>query len=379
MRRSTDSILTTHPGALPRPKDLDDLVRASARGEAYNQARLEELLATATGDIVRQQAGAGIDIVNDGEQGKTSFSTYVRQRLTGFDGPEEPRPVSLDDREFPGYAARRPVVGRPTCTAPVTWKDFSQVERDINNLKAGLAGVNVAEAFLTAASPGTVANFHQNAFYKDREEYLYAIAEVMRLEYEAIAAAGFTLQLDCPDLALWSVWFPDQTKEEFRKEVALNIEAMNHATRNLSPEQVRIHVCWGRSETPKKYDLPLADIVDLLLRARAVGISIVGANGRHEHEWRVWKDVKRSEELVLIPGVVDNTTNIVEHPEVVAYRLLNYMNVVGRENVIAGLDCGFGNSPNGEVDPGVAWAKMQSLVEGAALAGKLAASGVRGS
>jgi len=368
MKRSTDAILTTHPGTLARSPQLHSVVQAIGRGEEVDKQAFDAAARQAVIDIVAKQVETGITVVNDGEQSKTSFSAYIRQRLSGFTGPEVLRPKNLHDREFPEYAARTGEQKHPTCIGPVGWSDFSAVEKDIANMKAAVAKTPPVDAFMTSASPGTITNHHPNRYYANREAYLYAVADVMQREYEAIAAAGFVLQLDCPDLALRSTWFPDLTVDEFRREVALNIEANNHATRNIPREQVRIHVCWGRGEGPKNHDVPLTDIVDLLLVSHAQAISIVGANGRHEHEWRVWKEQKLPDDLILIPGVVDNTTNIIEHPEVVCDRLLNYAGIVGRENVMGGLDCGFGNSPTADVDPRIAWAKLKSLADGAALA-----------
>jgi 5-methyltetrahydropteroyltriglutamate--homocysteine methyltransferase len=244
------------------------------------------------------------------------------------------------------------------------------VEQDIANLKAALGGAAVVEAFMTAASPGTIVNHHPNRFYANREHDVHAVADTMKREYDAIAGAGFILQLDCPDLALHNTWFPDLTLADFQKQIALYVEGLNYAIRDIDPENIRIHVCWGSGEGPKNHDPELKDILDVILKANAAGISIVGANGRHEHEWKLWQD-RLPDGKVLIPGVIDNTTNIIEHPETVAERILRYAGVVGGENLIAGVDCGFATnltrSPK-DVDPQVAWAKLRSLADGAALA-----------
>jgi 5-methyltetrahydropteroyltriglutamate--homocysteine methyltransferase len=299
---------------------------------------------------VKRQVEIGLAVVNDGEQSKISFATYVRERLHGFGGADEPRPVGLEARQFPAWARRRATpYRRPACNAPVAWKDFVAVEQDITNLQAATAGLPVQEVFMTAVSPGTLANFFPNRYYPTREAYLEAMAEVMKREYDAIVQAGFLLQLDCPDLALRS----------------------NTATRDIPPERVRMHVCWGAGEGPHNHDVPLRDIVDILLTARPAALSIVGANGRHEHEWKVWQDVPLPAGKILIPGVIDSTTNIVEHPEVVAERIMRYTTILGRENVIAGVDCGFGTSAQtDQVDSEVAWAKLRALVEGAELASR---------
>jgi 5-methyltetrahydropteroyltriglutamate--homocysteine methyltransferase len=372
MKRSENAILTTHCGSLPRPPELRDMLLTRDQGKPYEHSAFEAKTREAVGEIVRDQIKAGITVVNDGEASKVGFAAYIDDRLTNMDGPPQVRPTTLDEREFPEYVARRGTqMTRHSCVGEVSWKDFSLVEKDIANLKAALNGTNVAEAFMTAASPGTITNHHPNQHYKGREPYIEAVAEVMKREYDAIAQAGFILQLDCPDLALHNTWFPDLSLADFQKEIALNVEAMNHACRDIQPEQWRIHVCWGAGEGPHNHDPELKDLIDVLVKANAQGISIVGANGRHEHEWRVWKGTL-PDGKVLIPGVVDNTTNFIEHPEVVADRIVDYASVAGRENVIAGVDCGFatGVSANPAVDPKIAWRKLQSLAEGAALASK---------
>ncbi len=372
MKRSTERILTTHTGSLARPPELLQMLLAREEGQPVDPGVFDAAVQRAVTEKVKRQVEAGIAIVNDGEQSKISFATYVRERLHGFGGADEPRPVGLEAREFPEYATRRATpYRRPACNAPIAWQDFSAVEKDIANLKAATEGLPVEEVFMTAVSPGTLANFFPNRYYPTREAYLEAVAEVMKREYEAIVQAGFLLQLDCPDLALRSTWFPDLSIPEFRTVVAQNVEALNAATRDIPAEHVRMHVCWGAGEGPHNHDVPLRDIVDVLLTGRPAALSIVGANGRHEHEWKVWQDVQLPAGKVLIPGVIDSTTNIVEHPEVVAERIVRYANVLGRENVIAGVDCGFGtNARTDQVDPEIAWAKLQALVEGAELATK---------
>ncbi|MGH8057116.1 MAG: cobalamin-independent methionine synthase II family protein, partial [Candidatus Entotheonellia bacterium] len=345
MKRSTERILTTHTGSLARSPDLLQMLLAREEGKPVDPRVFDTTVRRAVTEKLKRQVEAGIAVVNDGEQSKIGFASYVRERLNGFGGPDEPRPVSLDAREFPEYAARRANPNRrPACNAPVSWKDFSAVEKDTENLKAATEGLPVEEVFMTAVSPGTIANFYPNRYYPTREAYLEAVSEVMKREYEAIVKAGFILQLDCPDLALRSTWFPDLSIREFRTVVAQNVGALNSATRDIPAERVRMHVCWGAGEGPRNHDVPLRDIVDVLLQARPAAMSIMGANGRHEHEWKVWKDVKLPDGKMLIPGVIDSTTNIIEHPEVVAERIVRYANVLGRENVIAGVDCGFGTN-----------------------------------
>ena len=370
MKRSTERILTTHTGSLARPPELLQMLLAREEGKPVDPEVLHATVRGAVIEKVKRQVEIGLAVVNDGEQSKISFATYVRERLHGFGGADEQRPVGLEARQFPAWARRRATpYRRPACNAPVAWKDFAAVEQDITNLTAATAGLPVQEVFMTAVSPGTLANFFPNRYYPTREAYLEAMAEVMKREYDAIVQAGFLLQLDCPDLALRSTWFPDLSIPEFRTVVAQNIAALNTATRDIPPERVRMHVCWGAGEGPHNHDVPLRDIVDLLLAARPAALSIVGANGRHEHEWKVWQDVPLPTGKVLIPGVIDSTTNIVEHPEVVAERIIRYTTVLGRENVIAGVDCGFGTSAQtDQVDSEVAWAKLRALVEGAELA-----------
>lgn len=373
MKRSDGTILTTHCGSLPRPEGLRSQLLDKDDGKPIDRELFESAVRDAVADVVQRQIRAGITVVNDGEQSKLGFAAYVSERLSGFDGPAEPRPITLDAREFTEWAARRgEQTTRRSCTGPVGWKDFSLVEKDIANLKAAVAGAPVVEAFLTAASPGTIVNHHPNRYYANREQYVHAVADTMKREYDAIVGAGFILQLDCPDLALHNTWFPDLTLADFQRQIALYVEALNYAIRDIDPDRVRIHVCWGAGEGPKYHDPELKDILDIILRANATGISIVGANGRHEHEWKLWKG-RLPDGKVLIPGVIDNTTNIIEHPETVAERIRRYAGVVGRENMIAGVDCGFATNLTRslpDVDPKVAWAKLRSLADGAALASK---------
>ena len=367
MKRSADRILTTHTGSLARPPELFQLLDARRQGKPVDAAAFEAACRKAVHDVVRQQADAGISIISDGEQSKSSFSTYVKQRLSGFGDEEIAMPLSLDARDFPRWKFE---IKLAPCIGPVNWKDFGAVEKDIDNLTAASQEVQVDEVFMTAVSPGSLANFFPNRHYAGREEYLAALADVMSREYRAIADAGFVLQLDCPDLALRNYWFPDLSMEEFRGVVAQNIEVLNHAISDIPASQVRMHVCWGAGESPSNHDVPLEAIVDLLLGANVGALSIVGANGRHEHEWKVWQRVPLPDEMVLIPGVIDNTTNIIEHPEVVADRIVRYAGEVGRERVIAGVDCGFGTgaSANPAVDPLIAMAKLRALHDGAEIA-----------
>jgi len=325
-------------------------------------------------EVVQHQTDIGLDVINDGEQERSQYAAYVKERLSGFEGERliRARP-RLGDADFPEYTGTHQsstAIPQPACTGPIAWQDRDAIQKDIDRLKAAIAGRQVGEVFMTAASPGVIANFLPNAYYPNDEAYLYALAEVMKEEYQAIVQAGFLLQVDCPDLAMTRVTqFAHLTVEEFKKVVALHIEVLNYALQGLDPERLRLHLCWGNYEGPHHHDVPLREIVDLVLKARPTAISFEGANPRHAHEWKVWKDVRLPEDKVLIPGVLDSTTNFIEHPELVAERLVRYAEVVGRERVIAGTDCGFGTSAWGrKVDAKIAWAKLQAMVEGARLA-----------
>ena len=377
MKRSTEKILTTHVGSLAHPPHLHEMLRARDLGRPFDAEALDAAARRAVLDVVKHQIEAGITVVNDGEQGKLGYTAYIRYRLNGFERDEtitSPR-QGLEARQFPEFFAGRPPGGTGSeglaaCTGPLGWKDFSEVEKDIANLKAAVTDARPEDVFMTSASPGVISTSSPNRYYPSEEAYLYALADVMKREYKAIVEAGFTLQLDCPELAMdRDRRFSDLSLSEFRKIAALHVEVLNYALAGLPPEHLRMHMCWGRPERPHNTDVPLRNIADLLLPARPSGLCITGANGRHEHEWKVWKEIKLPDGKVLIPGVIDNTTNIIEHPETVADRIVRYASVVGRENVIAGVDCGFGTSPTGaDVNPKVAWAKLQSLAEGAALA-----------
>ena len=370
------SILTTHTGSLPRPADLAAMV--VERDEGGTPAGLEQRVTAAVAEAVRLQAEIGLDIVNDGEQSKVGYSTYIKDRLTGFAG--EPGGLSPlaeladfpDDAERMGLVLSGLQVRTPACTGPVRRRDDEAVGRDLENLRAAAsaAGADMGQLFMTAASPGVIALFFEDRFYGDREQYLGALAEAMRPEYEAIVDAGVTLQLDCPDLAAGRhTVFAGLSLEEFRRDIALNVEALNHATRGISPERMRLHLCWGNYEGPHTHDVPLADIIDVVLDATPLGLSIEASNPRHGHEWTVFAGRPLPEGKYLIPGVIDSTSNFVEHPELVAQRLERFASVVGAERVVAGTDCGFGTFVGRpQVTPTVAWAKLRALVEGAGLA-----------
>jgi 5-methyltetrahydropteroyltriglutamate--homocysteine methyltransferase len=373
VRQSTERILTTHTGSLPRPSDLTAMLESMDGGSALDPAAFDGRVRRAVADVVRQQVDAGVDIVNDGEQGKVGYSTYVRHRLTGFGG-KSAVPSRADWADFPEAAARaerRSAVSRPACNGPIEWQDRGAVQKDVANLRAALAGVRPTEAFMTAASPGVIAHFLRNEYYPSREAYLARLVDVMKEEYDAIHRAGFVLQVDCPDLAMGRhLAFPSLSNAEFVKIAEANVEALNHALRDIPPDRMRLHLCWGNYEGPHHRDIPLREIIHVALKARPQALSLEGANPRHEHEWVVFREVRLPEDKVVIPGVLDSTTNFVEHPELVAQRLVRYAEVVGRERVIAGTDCGFATFGRStlQVEPEIAWAKFKSMAEGARLA-----------
>ncbi len=374
MKRSTSRILTTHTGSLPRSRELQELLRLREERRPLDPDTFATTVRAAVAAVVQQQVATGLDLINDGEQGRSQYAAYVKERLTGFDGERliRARP-RLGDADFPEYVVTHQSsasIPQPACTGPVAWKDRDAVQQDIANLKDAVANLQVEEVFMTAASPGVIANFLPNEYYPTEEAYLYALADAMKEEYQAIVQAGFLLQVDCPDLAMTRVsQYAHLTVDQFKDVVAQHVEVLNYALDGLSPERLRMHLCWGNYEGPHHYDVPLREILPLVLEARPLGLSFEGANPRHAHEWKVWQDIRLPDDKVIIPGVIDSTTNFVEHPELVAERLVRYAEVVGRERVIAGTDCGFGTSAWGrKVDGKIAWAKLRSLVEGARLA-----------
>jgi 5-methyltetrahydropteroyltriglutamate--homocysteine methyltransferase len=379
MKRSTDRILTTHTGSLPRPDDLLRMLQHKESGEAPDPAALAARVETAVTEIVRKQMDAGLDIVNDGEMGKPSYSTYVKDRMNGFEGSERSTSLRATDlAEFRNFARRGAnetgvaVLKRPACSGPLSYRDRNAVEVDVQNLQRATAAAHPVEAFMTSASPGVITFFLSNKYYPTHEAYLRSLAEAMRTEYEAIAAAGFILQVDCPDLAMSRhVQFKNLSLAEFRKTIELHIDVLNHALVNVPPDRVRLHLCWGNYEGPHHHDVPLRDILDIVLKARVGAISYEASNPRHEHEWAVFKDVRIPDGMILIPGVIDSVTNFIEHPELVAQRICNVARQVGRENVIAGTDCGFATiAGSSRVDSEIAWAKFKAMVEGARLASR---------
>jgi 5-methyltetrahydropteroyltriglutamate--homocysteine methyltransferase len=379
MKRSSERILTTHTGSLPRPEALVAMLKAKEAGELADRAGFERAVKAAVAEAVRKQAEAGIDIVNDGEMSKVGYSTYVTDRLTGFESAVPSFMLRVADvADFPAYERRwandpsLTTLRRPCCTGPIKYRGQAEVETDLANLKAALGGAKVEEAFMTAASPGVVSMFLENRHYPTHEAFIGAVAEAMKTEYEAIHRAGFVLQLDCPDLAMGHhVRFPDKSVAEFRKIAQTHVEAINAATAGIPADRVRMHLCWANYHGPHHRDIPLKDIIDIILKARPQAVSYVAANPRHEHEFEVFNDVKLPAGKLLIPGVIDSTSNFIEHPELVAMRICNLARVVGRENVIAGTDCGFGTfAGSATVDSEIVWHKLGAMAEGARIATK---------
>ena len=372
MKRSTDHILTTHAGSLPRPPELLASLQRRDRAEA-NVEGIDDQIRAAVVDVVRRQAEARVSVVNDGEEGKIGYATYVKERLDGFGGEAGMAGIPADMAEFPDYMRR--VMGgidfaMPACVGPVSYRGLDAVRADIANLRSALDGADVDDAFLTAASPGVIAVFLQNQHYPSHEEYAFALADAMKAEYDEIHRAGMVLQLDCPDLAM-SGHMLGESLEDFRARARVNVEAINHATRDIPPDTMRMHVCWGNYEGPHHHDVALRDIIDVVFEARPAAILFEAANPRHEHEWTVFEDVKLPEGKVLIPGVLDSTTNFIEHPELVAQRLVRYGKLVGPENLMAGSDCGFATFASYlSVHPPITWAKLHAMADGAALASK---------
>ena len=373
MRRSGETILTTHTGSLPRPAKVVELLLAGQKNSGANRAALDSAVEDAVAGVVRKQIEAGIDVINDGEQGRTDYTVHVLDRLTGYEGKPTP-PRGTGEPEFPELAQllnqfASPFQHRPTCSGPVTWNDWPAVEADIARAKAAMTRSGATEYFITSPSPGQIARYLPNSFYKTDEEYIFALADVMAREYRAIVDAGFILQLDCPDLAMSYGLFPGISIADYRKFITQNVEALNHSVKDLPADRMRMHVCWGSTLGPHHGDIEIKEIADILLKGRPQAVSFPGANPRHGHEWKVWKDVKLPDGKIIIPGVIDSTSNFVEHPELVADRITQYARVVGKENVIAGVDCGFGTfAGRVQVDTKIVWMKLASLAQGAAMA-----------
>ena len=377
MQRSSDRILTTHVGSLPRSQEVVDFLFAQDRGESYDVAKFDAAMARGVEDVVAQQVKAGVDVVSDGETSKISYATYIRHRLTGFEGDSaRPTPQDLDD--FPAFRDRLVAEGhsakylRPVCKGEIRVKDDAPLLKDIARMKAALGKVKATEGFMTAVSPGTIAVFQPNEYYKSHEAYMEALANAMRDEYEKIVNSGILLQLDCPDLAMGRhSRFKTLSEEEFLRHANIQVDALNHALANVPADRVRLHICWGNYEGPHTHDIPLTKVLPLLFRAKPQALLIEGGNPRHDHEWAVWRTHKLPDDKILVPGVIDTSTNFVEHPELVAQRITRYAESIGRERVIASTDCGLGTFAGfGPVHPQIAWAKLQTLAEGAAIATK---------
>ena len=379
MKRSTDRILVSHVGSLARPRDLMEMLVARNEGKLFDAEALARRTREAVADVVEKQIECGIDIVNDGELGKSNFSRYTKERLGGF--IERPagadfKPTSIFGRdmlEFTEYFNRggRTSIGHHArvfyCVEPLTYIGQEEVKADITNLKSALQGKQLEEGFLPAVAPGTMEHWMKNEYYKTQEEYLFAISAAMAEEYRAIVDAGFVLQIDDPDLAdAWQM-HPQMTTVEYRKYQELRIEALNHGLKDLPEDRIRFHMCWGSYHGPHKYDIPLNEIVDLVLKVRAGCYSIEASNPCHEHEWRVWEGVKLPDDKLLMPGVIGHYSDFIEHPRAIADRLIRYAKIVGRENIIAGSDCGIGSRVG---HPQVGWAKFQAMAEGARIASR---------
>ncbi|MDA0799273.1 MAG: cobalamin-independent methionine synthase II family protein [Chloroflexi bacterium] len=374
MKRSTDRILTTHTGSLARPADLIDLLRAKEAGESYDAAALAERVRSSVAEVVQKQTDAGVDVVSDGEESKPGFANYIKDHLTGFVTRERTQSRSFADQaDFPDFKPlEASTIGswRLVCNGPVAPGDGAALQADLANFRAALEGAPVTEAFVPAISPGTLSQNVTNEHYDSDDAFLFAVADAMAHEYKAIVDAGFLLQIDSPDLAMGkNAQFPDASVDEFRAVIDRRIEALNHALAGIPADRVRHHICWGNYEGPHHRDIELRDIVDVLFKANVGAMYIEGASPRHGHDWKVFEDVKLPKDLTLIVGVIDTKTNIIEHPGLVADRIVNYANLIGRENVIAGTDCGFGTAADRtRVAPSISWAKLKAMSDGAALA-----------
>ncbi len=375
MRTSAERILTTHVGSLPRSQAVTDVLFARERGEV--PAGAEATIEGAVAEVVRRQVEVGVDIVSDGETNKISYATYIADRLTGFGG-DTPREPGLDLIEFPRIMKKLADTGatakyrRPRCIGEIGLKDDKPLQADIANMKAAVAASKPVEGFLNAASPGVIALFQPNDFYPTQDAYLEAVAEAMRPEYEAIVAAGLILQIDAPDLGMGRhTLYKDRSEAEYLTLAERHVEVVNHALRHVPADKVRVHMCWGNYEGPHHHDIPMRALLPAVLKLKPQALLFEAANPRHAHEWAVWEEIKAPEDKILVPGVVTTTTNYVDHPELIAERLVRFANIVGRERVIAGSDCGFGTFAGfGPVDPDVVWLKLAAMAEGAAIATK---------
>ena len=377
MKLSSDRILTTHVGSLPRSQEVVDVLMARENGEEKDPAKFESVVSAAVREVVKKQQEVGIDIVSDGELSKIGYATYIKDRLSGFDGHQARKPA-LDLQPFPEYQEKLALMAgkqsfkRMCCTGPVEVTTTEPLNFDLANFKSAVEDAKVTQAFMNSASPGVVSAFQPNEYYPSISEYLEAVSKAMKAEYEAIVDAGFLLQVDCPDLAMARhTGFQDLSEKEFLQQAELQVEALNAALENIPAEKLRMHVCWGNYEGPHTHDIDLRKIMNIVLKAKPSAILFEASNPRHAHEWQIWKETKLPENKVLVPGVVDSTSNYVDHPELVAQRIRHFTDIVGRERVIAGTDCGFATFAGvGKVDSKIVWHKLASLVEGAKLASK---------
>jgi 5-methyltetrahydropteroyltriglutamate--homocysteine methyltransferase len=377
LKASSERILVTHVGSLPRSQAVTDVLFARDRGEPIDADASNATIASAVREVVRKQVEAGVDVVSDGEMSKITYATYIKDRLTGFAG-DTPREPGQDLVEFPRILKRLAETGatakyqRPRCVGEIRVRSLEPAKTDVQNMRAAIAAAAPSEGFLNAASPGVIALFQPNDHYQSQDDYLEAVAEGMRAEYELITGSGLLVQIDAPDLAMGRhTMYRDRSVEEFLNRAAKHIEVLNHALRNVAADRVRMHVCWGNYEGPHHHDVPLERLLPVLARARIGGLLIEGANPRHAHEWAVFRDVRVPDDWIVIPGVISSTTNYIEHPQLVAERIGRYADLLGRERVIAGSDCGFGTFAGfGPVDPDVTYLKLRSLAEGAAIASR---------
>ena len=368
MRLSTDRILTTHVGSMPRTQEVADMLMARENQSGYDPAAFDAVMAEAVDAVVARQVQAGVDIISDGETSKISYATYIKDRLSGFAG-DKPRQVALDLQPYPEFRARMAIFAgkqsfkRQACVGPIAMIERESLRKDIANLRAAVARHGPADAFMNAASPGVVAAFQPNEYYPTHETYVEAIATAMREEYEAIAAAGFVLQIDCPDLAMARhTGFQDLTEAQFLRRANFHVEALNEALRNVPASQLRMHVCWGNYEGPHDHDIEVEKVLPIILKAKPAAILFEAANPRHAHEWAAWKQARITDDKVLVPGLLTCTSNYVEHPELIAQRISQFADIVGRERVLAGTDCGFGTFAGiGKMDAEISYAKLAAL------------------
>ncbi|HTY48292.1 MAG TPA: cobalamin-independent methionine synthase II family protein [Steroidobacteraceae bacterium] len=372
MKLSTDRILTTHVGSLPRSQAVSELLMAREAGTPHDPAAFDAAMAAHVDEVVARQVKAGVDVVSDGETSKISYATYIKDRLSGFGGDNE-RQIAVDLQPYPEFRARMAVFAgrqsfkRESCIGPIAVIEHESLRKDIANLEAAAQRHGPRDVFMNAASPGVVAAFQPNRYYPSHEAYIEAIATAMRQEYEAIVAAGITLQVDCPDLAMaHHTGFQDLSEEQFIRRTHQHVEALNEALRNIPAAAVRMHVCWGNYEGPHDHDIDLVKVLPAVLKAKPAAILFEAANPRHAHEWAVWQEAKLPADKVLVPGLLTSTSNYVEHPDLIAQKIVQFAGFVGRERVIAGTDCGFGTFAGiGKMDPGISYAKLASLAEGA--------------